>query len=57
MDLNDDANVQGGDISHAASYSVEQVNVQIYAAVVVDNSSFLSTTEGENTKSESMLPH
>jgi len=46
---------QGGDSSHAATHSVDQVNVQNIAAGVLDDVSSLSNTDGDNAKSERML--
>jgi len=48
-------NGQGGDSSHTASHSVDEVNIQNNAAGVMDNASILSNTNGDNARCEIML--
>jgi len=54
--MTDHANVQGGGNRHAASHSVEHVHVQNVTAGLVDDALSSSRTEGENAKSERLLP-
>ncbi len=55
--VNNDNNTEerGGNSSHAAMHSVNQVNIHNAAAGEVGNASSLSETEGDNAKSERML--